>query len=42
MTLEMHPKPIEVDAIAAKHEKDNLLIMYEDAGKAVSSDFAVK
>ena len=42
MTLEVQLKPIEVDAIAAKHEKDNLLIMYEDAGKAVSSDFAVK
>ena len=42
MTLEMQPKPIEVDAIAVKHEKDNLLFMYEDAGIAVSSNFAVK
>ena len=32
----------DVDVIAAKHKKDNLIFMYEDAGKAVSSDLAVK
>ena len=41
MTLEMQPKPIEVDAIAAKHEKDHLLFICFSCMKMLGKQFQV-